>query len=343
MKEFFLTLVMFVLTVTPASSLSYSIHSDGTVDLRDGGVFCSVSRDGTVIKTPLFAFGAVEEGGIIYSLDHPFSSGSLFPSFSSYSPQGREAGAAIRYGGFTLFSFFGERDGGGVIYDGGKWKAGALYASPGEDTDYQKNTVLRTDRSSLWIFGSYDGACLAGRMITSLAGGRSFSPLFKLSLKLPSISITYGCGEVQAFSSSSDGWKSLIAASLSSSSFSVTHELRYERTPVYTGEYRDYEYRIKARIGWGDFFFSDSVTKSFRDGRTKREERIELGWRGVAIGLDAEKRTFSASIEEGGADITWDDGKAGVKITKTIESGRGAFSLSLSSSGVSSWIYTYTL
>lgn len=343
MKVFFLTLILFILVVTPASSLSYSIHSDGTVDLRDIGFSCSVSRDRFVIKTPLFAFGAVEEGGIIYALDHPFSTGSLSPSLSSYSSSSREGGAAFCYKGFTLFSFFGERDGGGVIWDGGKWKTGALYASPGEDTVYQKNTILRTDRSSLWLFGVYEGEYISGRVMSSLATLRYFSPLFSVSLKLPFLSVTYGLGAVQAFSGRADGWESFIAASLSSSSFSVTHELRLKRDPVYIGEYRDYEYRIKARMTGGDFFLSDSVTKSFTDGRTKREERIELGWRGLTIGLDAEKRTFFASITEGGADITWNDGKAGVKITKTIEGGSGAFSFSLSSSGVSSWIYTCTI
>ena len=340
MKVFFLTLIIFVLAVTPAPSLSYSIHSDGTVDLGDGELSFTASRNRAVIKSPLFAFGAVEEGGIIYSLDHPFSSGSLSPSFSSYSKSSREAGSAFFYKGLTLFSFFGERDGGGVIIEGGKWKTGALYASPGEDNDYQKKKDLRLDRSSLWLFASYEGDWIKGRVMSSLSSLSSFSSLFRVSLLLPSLSLTYGRGAVQAFSGSADGWESLIAATLSSSSFSVTHELRYERTALYRGEYRDYEYRIKARISAGDFVFSDSVVKNFTSGRTKREEKIELGWRGIRIGFDAEKRTFYASISEGGADITWDDGKAGVKITRTIERDGGVFSFSLSSSGVSSWIYT---
>ncbi len=343
MKVIFLTFFLFVLSVTPASSLSYSVHSNGTVDLRDGEISFSVSRDRVVIKTPLFAFGAVEEGGIIYALDHPFSSGSLSPSFSSFCSSDKEAGAAFFYKGFTLFSFFGERDGGGVTYEGGKWKAGALYASPGVDNVYQKKTILRTDRHSLWLFGAYEGDCLSTLVMSSFGSLRSFSPLFKVSLKLPSLSLTYGYGAVEAFSAGADGWESLFGATISSSFFSVMHELRYERAPVYTGEYRDYEYRIKARIEGGDFFFSDSVTKNFTNGRTKREEKIELGWRGITIGFNAEKRTFFASVTKGGADITWDDGKAGVKITKTIESSGGAFSFSLSSSGSSSWIYTCSL
>lgn len=343
MKVFFLTMLIFVLGALPAASLSYSIKSDGTVGLVGDGISCVVSRESILIKHPSFSFGAVGDGGIIHYLDHPFSSASLSPSFSSFSSLKSETGSAFRFNGFTFFSFFGERDGAGIMYEGERWKAGAVYSSPSDDTSYQKNPVSRTDRHTLWGWGDYDGEHLSARVVTSISGKFLFSTLFIAALKIPSLEISYGHGTTAAFSENGDEWESCLSASLSSLFFSVSHELRYARTPVYIGEYRDYEYRIRARMEIQDFTLSDSVTKSFVSGRTKREERISLSWRSFTVGIKIDDRSLFASAGENGVSFEWEDGKAGVKITRTIVSGSGAFSFSLSSSGVSSWIYTRTL
>lgn len=343
MKVFFLTMLILVFVALPAASLSYSIKSDGTVGLACDGITCVVSRESILIKHPSFSFGAVGDGGIIHYLDHPFSSASLSPSFSSFSLSKRETGSAFRLNGFTFFSFFGERDGAGIMYEGGRWKAGAVYASPAEDTTYQKKPLSRTDRRTLWAWGDYNGEYLSARVVTSISGKFLFSTLFIAALKIPSLEVSYGHGSTASFSENADGWESCLSASLSSPFFSVSHELRYARTPIYIGEYRDYEYRIRAHMEIQNFTLSDFVTKSFVSGRTKREERISLSWRSFTVGIKGEERSFFASIEENGMSFEWENGKAGVKIDRRIESGSGVFSFSLSSSGVSSWIYTCTL
>lgn len=342
MKVILLVVLLFLFPAVPAPSMSFSAYSDGTVGVRDDGMTVIISREELLVKMPCFSFGAMGDGGLISVLDHPFSSSSLSPSFSPAKSGKKAVGSCVSYGGFFLFSFFGERGGAGVLYEGERWKAGAVYASPGDDEEYQTEVHLRTDRHTFWLLGEYDGTYLSARVMSSLSGRGYFSSLFRASVKLSGITLTYGRGNVQAFSAGADGWQSMLSASVRSESFSITHTLRYARAPVYIRQYRDYEYRIRGKLRIGPVILSDSVTKTFISGKTKRSEKIALGWEGITIAWNTESGSLSCTLSGGGADVEWGDGKLSVQIRRTISNGNGAFTFSLSSSGSSEWIYTFT-
>ncbi len=342
MKVILLVVLLILLPAVPAPSSSFSAYSDGTVGVKDDGMTLLVSREELLVKTPHFSFGAMGEGGIISVLDHPFSSASLSPSFSPAGNGNRTVGSCVSYGGFFLFSFFGERGGAGVLYEGERWKAGAVYASPGNDDGYQKEVHLRTDRHTFWVLGEYDGTYLVGRVMSSISGKGYFSSLLQAGVKLSAVTLTCGRGNVQAFSDGADRWQSMLSASIRSDSFSITHTFRYASEPVYIREYRDYEYLIRGKLRIGDFILSDSVTKSFTSGKTKRSEKIVLEWNGISLGWNTGSTGVLCTLSNGGVDVEWEEGKLSVQIRRAIESGNGRFTFSLSSSGSSEWIYTYT-
>lgn len=342
MKVLFLIALLFLFPTRPAPSLSFSVCSDGTVGIKDDGIIINVSPDEFSLELPLFSFGAMEKGGIISSFDHPFSSASLSSSFSSAGSGSRTVGSCVSYGGFSLFSFYGERDGAGVLYEGENWKAGVVYASPQEDRDYQKNIHLRLDCRTLWAVGEYEGQLISARVMSSVTEKGSFNSLIRISLRLSCITFSFGRGKLQAFSLDADGWDRELSCKISNDFFSVSHSLRYAPDPVYLREYRDYEYRIRGSLKAGDFSFSDSVTKTFTDGRTKRSEKLEFSWKEVSLAWKRESGSFLLSISRDGASVEWEKGKLSVSIERSIMNSKGSFTFFLSSSGKSGWFYTYT-
>ena len=342
MKVFFLFPLLFLIPLMPASSFSFSVCSDGTVGMRGDGVNAAISGEEISLELPLFSFGAMEKGGIIYSLDHPFSSSSLSPSFSGAGSKSGTVGTCFSYSSFSFFSFYGEREGAGVVFENDEWTAGLVYAAEEDDGSYQKDVRLRTDRSTFWLFGDYESSFFSARVMSSFSLRGAFSSLFCTSLAVRCLTLTYGRGTVQAFSRRADGWYSFFSASLEGDSFSVSHELRYSPDPVFIREYRDYEYRINGKLNLGDFTLSDAVTKTFSGGKTERGEKIELEWMGLTLGWNTEKDSIYALISRGGAFVKWESGKLSVSVERTIASASSSFTFSLSSSGTSSWVYTYT-
>ena len=341
MKVIFSFLIGFFLFVSVLSAFSLSSSSTGRLRISGEEGNAAFTRNGLLLKTDVVSFGSVSGGGIINLIDNPYSSSSVLPSFSLSSSQS-VTGTAVHLSRFTLFSFYGERDGAGLSYDGSELDVTLLYASAGEDGSFQKDRVRRTDSSTLWAALSYEWKkhmklTVLGSMNTE--GG--FSALFNASLTLSSLSISYGTGRVQAFLDAGKPWYSSISLSIDDERFEIEHRIFLSRTPVYLREYRDYEYRVKGKLVLGEFSLSDSITKTFLSGRTEREEKASLSWRAFTLGYKRSTDSFYASLEEGGVDAVWEEGKLTVTLTQVFTRGNVTITMKISSKGTVSWVLTY--
>ncbi len=338
MKVIFFFLIGFFLSLSAVSALSLSSSSSGTMRISGDGKSAAVSESGLLIKTGVVSFGSLSGGGIITKIDSPYSSSSVLPSFtlSSSSPV---TGTAVHLSRFTLFSFYGERDGAGLSYDGSSFDAALLYASAGEDGSFQKDRVRRTDSASLWAALSYEWKeHMRITVLGSMTEEGSFSSLFNATLSLRSLSVSYGRGRVQAFLDSGKPWYSSLSVSIDDERFEVEHRIFLSRTPVYLREYRDYEYRVKSTLHLGEFILSDTITKTFLSGRTEREEKTSLSWRAFTLGYRRSTDSFYASLEEGGVEAVWEKGKLEVILREVFTRGNCTITVEISSAGTVSWV-----
>lgn len=344
MKAVFTVLLLFLLLTLPLSAVSYTFSSTGDVQIKDGSSTMKVREDGLVIKTPLFSFGSMEEGGIIALLDNPFSSFSLAPSFSIISHDSDIIGSDLCVFDFHLFSFFGKRRGMGVLYDSSALSLGFVFGGKTEDSDYQKDVTLRTDRDTLWGIGEYrSGDCFRLRAVASLSSYRSFSFLFSSSFKFSVLDFAFGYGHTQAFSHSSKKWYTYLRMGIKDEKAEITHELRLARAPVYLREYRDYEYNFTARLTLGDFILKSSISKSFTGGEEKRGGRISITWKWWTFGYKEDSRSLYAAFSKDNVSLEYEDRKLNIEITEDF--GRDDISavFKITSSKRMSWIVTYVV
>ena len=341
MKVIFSFLIGFFLFVSVLSALSMSSSSSGRIRISGGEGSAAFRKDGLLLKTGVVSFGSVSGGGIISLIDNPYSSSSVLPSFSLSSSKA-VTGTALHVSRFTLFSFYGERDGAGLSYDGSAFDVTLLYAQAGEDGSFQKDRVRRTDSSTLWSALSYEWKeYVKLTLLGSMNEKGSFSSLFNASLTLSSLSVSYGMGRVQAFLDSSKPWYSSLSLSIDDERFEIEHRIFLARTPVYLREYRDYEYRVKGKLYLGEFSLSDTITKTFLSGRTEREEKTSLSWRAFTLGYKRSTDSFYASMEEGGVEAVWEDGKLTVTLTEVFTRGNITITMKISSKGTVSWVLSY--
>lgn len=341
MKVIFTFLFVLVLLSYALPAFSFSFTSDGRAGPSGNGYSSFLGKDALVLKTDTVSFGSLSGGGIIVLIDNPYSSSSVLPSFS-LSSSSSVTGAALHLSSFTVFSFYGERDGLGLSYDGSAIDITLLYADAGEDEDFQKDRVRRTDTSSLWLALSYERKSLMKMTVLgSMSRPGQFSSLFSFSLILQSITVSYGMGRVQAFLDDGKPWYSSFSISVDDERFDIEHRVYLARSPVYLREYRDYEYRVKGRLKLGNLVISDTITKTFLSGKTEREEKTALSWRGITIGYSRSTDSLYASIEKGGVNAVLEKGKLTVTLTESFTAGAFTIRMRISSEGTVSWVVTY--
>lgn len=301
-----------------------------------------ILENGLSIKTPLFSFGSMEEGGIIALLDDPYSSFSLAPSFSAASPDSVIIGSDLCVFDFHLFSFYGKRRGMGVLYDSSSLSLGFVAACKAEDCDYQKDVTMRTDRNTLWGIGEYrSGDALRIRAVASVCGYRGLSFLLSTSIRVSVLDFSFAHGHTQAFSSSAKKWYTYLRIGIKDEKVEITHVLKLARAPLYLRQYRDYEYSFAGKFTFGDFILKSSISKSFTDGKERREERVSLTWKWVTLGCRGDNGSLIASFRKDNVALSYEDGKLNVEIKQDF--GRNDISVvfRLSSDSIMRWTVTY--
>lgn len=343
MKVYFFILLFALFLVLPASSVSLKSSSDGGVEIRDGSSLVRFKDRGILIRTPVFSFGSISGGGLLSLLDDPYSSSSLNPSFSTLSQSSREVGTEVVVSKLHLFSFFGERDGGGVLYDGELLDLALVWGGEGEDTDYQKDSLLRTGMKTLWGVGRLEkDRAFSLTVIASASGFKSFSLLVLSSVKYSSIDAAAGFGRTQAFSPEAGAWYRYMRAGISTGGVEIIHELRLGGEPVYLREYRDYEYSVTGKLSLGGVLLKSSITKSFLSGREKREEKMSLTWKELTVGYKNTGGRFFASFTGNRVKIEYEDGKLSVGMSHVFSSDDISVDFNITSEGRISWSVTYS-
>lgn len=335
-----LSLLIFLLLISVRLySFSLSATSLGTVEIKGDGTTLKFGTDEALIKSPSFNFGDMEDGGIIAALNNPYSSYSLLPSFSLYSPSSRIFGSSVILAGrLNLFSFLGERKGAGVVWKENSFTLALLYGTPRKDGVYQTKGTERTKSHTLWALGEYAlGKVFYIRGMASLAAMRVFSFSFLSSVSFSLFTITIGRGRVQAFTSVKNSWMNYAAVEIKSEDFEIKHELKMEDEPVYLREYRDYEYNMNAKLTLWSVSLTSTIKKTFTSGREKREERINLSYGPFTVGYKRSTNSLYLKLERNGIKIEYEDEVMSIAVTSRFEEGRVAVTTEISSKRVMKW------
>ncbi len=335
-----LSLLVFLLFIpVRLSSFSLSATSSGTVEIKGDGTVIKFGTDEVLIKSPSFNFGDMEDGGIIAALNSPYSSYSLLPSFSLYSPSSRIFGSSVILDHrLHLFSFLGERKGAGVVWKENSFTLSLLYGTPRKDGVYQTKGVERTKSHTLWALGEYAlGKVFYIRGMASLASMRVFSFSVLSSVSFSLFTITLGRGRVQAFTAVKNSWMNYAAVEIKGEDFEIKHELKMEDDPVYLREYRDYEYNMNAKLTLWSVTLTSTIKKTFTSGREKREERINIIWGPFTVGYKRSTNSLYLKLERNGIKIEYEDEVMSIAVTSRFEEGRVAVTTEISSKRVMKW------
>lgn len=344
MKSVFTVLLLSLFLILPLGALSYTFSSLGEMEVRDGAYRVGVREDGLIIKTPLFSFGSLEEGGIIALLDNPYSSFSLVPSFSIASPDCGIIGSELSVFDFHLFSFFGKRRGMGVLYDTSSLSLGLVFGKKSEDCDYQKDITMRTGTDTFWCIGEYrSGDDFHLRAIASMSDYRGFSFLMVSSFRVSVIDFAFGYGHTQAFSSGAQNWYSYLKMGIKNEKAEITHSIRLARAPIYLREYRDYEYNFIGRLTFGDYILKTSISKRFLCGEEKREARFSITWKWLSFGYRQDKGSIFASFKKDNVSLEYENGKLNIAIKQDFGRANISAVFKITSTSRMSWEVTYVV
>ncbi len=338
----YLFLFFLLVSVMPLPALTFSYTSGGAVSAEGENALLSFSSETFLIRTDLVSFGSMAGGGILAAIDDPFSSYSITPYFSSLRFSSGMSAAAFSPGNFTFFSFSGKRNGAGASWKGKNMTASLLFASSADDSDVQKEPLLRLNRSVIWGAVEYKGNSLFSfRLLSSLTEWHSLSLSLRTAIHIRPFSVSFGHGRVQAFAKEGNPWCTFFSVTLDENGFCITHTLKMGREGLYVGEYRDYEYLIEAKLKAGSITFFDKVKKSFTAGKTGRRETIGISWRDFTLSW-TENDGFSLALRKDGVSVSMDEGGLDVVLSGTLDSGSVSLSFSLDESRFSRWKISWT-
>ncbi|MBQ0071117.1 MAG: hypothetical protein KBS81_04570 [Spirochaetales bacterium] len=278
----------------------------------------SFSRFGVHYVDASISFGAMDTGGLIYRIDHMHERDVLSTYFSPPKKTTKVYGSSFSSNDWSLFTFGGKRIGGGGTLQGRSLGFSFIFASSGEDKRTQVDPLLRRDRSTLYLLGSYKGNHLEMSPCVSMTEDLLVSSFLKTKVSLHNMFISLSCGRLQEFLTDGDDYRSSYSFGMEKAGASFSYAMYFGRNPIYSYEYRTYKADWTMALDAFSFRFRDHVTKAFQKGKEKRRETVTVEYGSY---------TFSYSSESG-ASLSILLGKSRIQFSRSSFSVETVFSKS---------------
>lgn len=288
---------------------SYSIVFDtGNIGLDSNDTSLNLGVWGMKIDSPFYSFGQVDTSGDIARINNPHHIYSKGLYFSLPKKDASLFASTIHWREYWFAFLYGERNGGGVGYEGKDIRAFLYSFMKGSDGEIQKSYIDRKDLNVLYLGVEGEKDIFSFSSLFSITDTLFISSMIKGGIDVMNTRINVGYGRLQSLLKDSKDWETSFEVSLYKDDNEVTFSLLLSSLPVYISSYRSLSFSSKGVMKVGKVKMESETKRNFVKGKEDVDASFSIScsiWKikiskkeGLTLSFHFDSSSFTLSKEK---------------------------------------------